>query len=165
MIPSILQGRNPWCLLLWWDSNYRARFGEIFSFVWDTLFFILLFHLSLFNSFRYSQVFVIFLFSKRSDIFLICQFFSFRYLSFPTLSRDLKTTGSWQENAGQRKVGRRNPQKEVGEEWRRGGSRHRTAEETSRHVIESRSSEGRPVKMSQHSSWLCGNFEKDARHC
>ena len=39
--------------------------------------------------------------------------------------------------------------------WRRArqkGSRHRTAEETSRHEIESSSSEGRPVKMSQHSS-------------
>ena len=35
--------------------------------------------------------------------------------------------------------------------------------ETSRHEIGSKSSEGRPVKMSQHSSWLCGNYAKDAR--
>ena len=50
--------------------------------------------------------------------------------------------------------------------WRRvtqSGGRQRTAEETSRHEKVSRSSEGRPVKMSQHSSWLCGNFAKDAR--
>ena len=32
------------------------------------------------------------------------------------------------------------------------GNRHRTAEETSRHEIGSSSSEGRPVKMSKHSS-------------
>ena len=45
----------------------------------------------------------------------------------------------------------------TGGSWRKvtqKGSRHRTAEETSRHEIESSSSEGRPVKMSQHSSWL-----------
>ena len=34
------------------------------------------------------------------------------------------------------------------------GSRHRTTEETSQHEIRSSSSEGRPVKMSQHSSWF-----------
>ena len=33
-------------------------------------------------------------------------------------------------------------------------SRHRTAELTSRHEIESSISEGRPVKMSQYSSWF-----------
>ena len=52
--------------------------------------------------------------------------------------------------------------------WRRvtqKGRRQQTAEESSRHEIGSRSSEGRPVKMSQHSSWLCGNFAKDARQC
>ena len=34
------------------------------------------------------------------------------------------------------------------------GSRHRNAEETNRHEIGSSSSEGRQVKMSQHSSWF-----------
>ena len=54
------------------------------------------------------------------------------------------------------RVGRRNSEKSVGDGRRRVavGSRHRTAEETSRHEIGSRSSEGRPVKMSQHSSWF-----------
>ena len=41
--------------------------------------------------------------------------------------------------------------KAVGEGWRRGAV---DTEETNRHEIGSRSSEGRPVKMSQHSSWL-----------
>ena len=59
-------------------------------------------------------------------------------------------------------VGRRNPQKAVGDgRGRRAvGSRHRTAEETSRHEIGSSSSDGRPVKMSQHSSWLVEISEK-----
>ena len=44
----------------------------------------------------------------------------------------------------------------VGDGWQRMavGSRHRTAEETNRHEIGSKISEGRAVKMSQHSSWL-----------
>ena len=70
-------------------------------------------------------------------------------------ARDLDVTGSRQGNASQR-VGRRNSEKAVGDErWRRAvGSRHRTAEETSWHEIGSSSSEGRSVKMSQHSSWF-----------
>ena len=53
-------------------------------------------------------------------------------------------------------MGRRNPQKAVGGGWGRRavGSQHRTAEETSQYEIGSSSSEGRPVKMNQHSSWF-----------
>ena len=61
------------------------------------------------------------------------------------------------------RVGRRNPRRSS---WRRvaqRGSRHRLAEKTSQHEIESRISEGRPVKMSQHSSWLCRNFARNTR--
>ena len=70
-------------------------------------------------------------------------------------NRDLPETGSRQGNAS-RRVGRRNPEKAVGDgrRWGAVGSRHRTAEETSRHETESSGSEGRPVKMSQHSSWF-----------
>ena len=47
---------------------------------------IFLFHLRWFDGvyFQYSQVVVIFLFSKCSDCFLIWQIYSFRYLSFST---------------------------------------------------------------------------------
>ena len=61
------------------------------------------------------------------------------------------------DEAGQGNTSQSNWKKEPRE-----GSWRRAAEETSRHEIESRSNEGRPVKMSQHSSWLCGNFAKDA---
>ena len=49
-------------------------------------------------------------------------------------TRDLDTTGNKQGNASQR-LGRRNPEEALGDGRRRGaaGSRHRTAEETSRH--------------------------------
>ena len=62
-------------------------------------------------------------------------------------------TGSRQGNARESGVGRRNPQEAVGEGRRRVavGSRHWTAEETSRHEIGSRSSEERPVRISWHS--------------
>ena len=52
-------------------------------------------------------------------------------------------------------VEQRNPEEAVGDGRRREavGSRHRTAEETSQQERESNSSEGRPVKMSQH-SWF-----------
>ena len=68
---------------------------------------------------------------------------------------DLDATGSKQGNASQG-VRRKNSEKAVGDGRRRGavGSRHRTAEETSRHEIGSSSSKGRPVKMTQHSSWF-----------
>ena len=54
------------------------------------------------------------------------------------------------------RVGKRNPERRVGEGRRRRAvaSRQRTAAETSRREKGSRGSEGRPVKMSQHSSWL-----------
>ena len=47
--------------------------------------FYFFFHLRLFDGigFKYSQVLVIFLFFKCSDSFLIWQFYSFHYLSFP----------------------------------------------------------------------------------
>ena len=81
-------------------------------------------------------------------------------------NKDLSPRSStWPEvgKGARERVGRRNP---LGRSWRRvtqRGSRHWTAEETSRHEIGSRSSEGRPVKMSQHSSWLCGNFNARQR--
>ena len=66
--------------------------------------------------------------------------------------------GSGQGNARERErgVGQRNPEKSVGDGLGRRavGSRHRTAEETSRHEIESSITEGRPVKISPHSSWF-----------
>ena len=82
---------------------------------------------------------------------------------FDTMKRVRQADDLWREtkhrpeldterNASQR-VEKRNSEKAVGEGW---------AEETSRHDIESRSNEGRPVKMSQHSSWLGGIFAKDA---
>ena len=57
------------------------------------------------------------------------------------------TTGSRQGNAREEGVGE-------GRRRRTVGSRHRTAEEISRHEIGSSSSKGRPVKMSQHCSWF-----------
>ena len=53
-------------------------------------------------------------------------------------------------------VGKRNPEEGS---WRRetesgSWSRHRTPEETNRHERKPRVSEGRPVKMSQPSSWF-----------
>ena len=56
MVPSILQGKLPRCLSLWWDSCSKAWFREVFSFVWDTLFKNLFFQLHLYDSvlFHYS---------------------------------------------------------------------------------------------------------------
>ena len=42
-------------------------------------------------------------------------------------------------------------------------SRQRTAAETSRHGIGSRSRKGRPVRISRHSKWLCRNFARNTR--
>ena len=63
-------------------------------------------------------------------------------------ARDLDVTGSRQVNASQR-VGRRNPERRVGEGRRRVavGNRQRTAAETSRHEIGSRTCEGRLVSI------------------
>ena len=57
---------------------------EKFSHSYKAFFSNLLFHLCLFIGvhFQYSQVLVIFLFSKHSDSFLIWLFYSFHYLSF-----------------------------------------------------------------------------------
>ena len=70
-------------------------------------------------------------------------------------TRDLDAPGSWKgtpveelEEGTERKSWRVGD----GRGRRAVGSRHRTAEETSRHEIGSSSSEGSPVKMSQHSS-------------
>ena len=65
-------------------------------------------------------------------------------------ARDLRRDRKWvrERESG---VGRRNAQKSVCDG---DGSRHRAAEETSRHEIGSSSSEGRPIKMSQHPSWF-----------
>ena len=58
--------------------------SEVFFFSFFLFSFFL--HLHLFDgiSFHYFQVHIIFLFSKCSDSFLICQFFSFRFLYFST---------------------------------------------------------------------------------
>ena len=71
-----------------------TTFGEIrtaelsfekFSRLSTILVFFLFYHCLFYTvRFQYSPVLVIFLFSKRSDIFLIWPFYSFRYLSFPT---------------------------------------------------------------------------------
>ena len=70
MVPSILQGRQPWCLSHWCNLCSRVWFRETSSFVWGTHF-LFFFHLYLFNGvrFQYSQVLVIFLFSKCRDSF------------------------------------------------------------------------------------------------
>ena len=72
------------CLSVWWDSCNRTWFWEVFSFVWDILFLFFFSHLHLFDGvrFQYSHVLVSFLFSERSDFFLIWLFFSFCYLTF-----------------------------------------------------------------------------------
>ena len=74
---SNLQWVKPRCLSLCWDSCCEALFREVSSFVWDTLF--------VYVCVQYSEILVGFLFSKHSDSFLIWQFYSFRYRSFPTL--------------------------------------------------------------------------------
>ena len=70
-------------------------------------------------------------------------------------ARDLRRDRKW-VRVRESGVGQRNSEKSVGDERSRraSGSRHRTTEETSRHEIGSSSCEGRPVKMSQHSSWF-----------
>ena len=83
MVLTILQGKLPWSLFLLWNFCHWAWFWEAFFFVWRTLF-LFSFHPRLPNGihFQYSRVLEIFLFSKRSDSFLIWQFYSFCYLSF-----------------------------------------------------------------------------------
>ena len=68
-------------------------------------------------------------------------------------ARNLRRDRKWvrERESG---VGQRNPEEGS---WRcrvAVGSRHQTAEETSWHEIASKISVGRPVKMSQHSSWF-----------
>ena len=89
MFSNISQGVLRSCLFLWGDFCRR----EVFSFVWGTLLLFFL-HLRLFDNvrFQYSHGFVIFLFSKRSDSFLIWQFNSFRYLSFSTFHYEHDTS-------------------------------------------------------------------------
>ena len=72
MVPNILGGGQPRYLSFWWDFCYVVWFRVVFLFSWGILFFSFLFHLRMFNSFRfqYSQVFVGFHFFKCSDFFL-----------------------------------------------------------------------------------------------
>ena len=68
-------------------------------------------------------------------------------------TRDLNATGSRKRTpVGELEEGTQRKQLVMGDAGWQLGSRHRTAEVTSRHEIESSISEGRPVKISQHSS-------------
>ena len=81
MVLSISQGGLPRSLFLWWDYCCRIWFQEAFSFFWVTsfLFFSFIFLCACFQHFR---VLIIFLFFKHFNLFLICQFNSFCWLSF-----------------------------------------------------------------------------------
>ena len=90
----------------------------------------------------------------------LCRWSAKQTIHLSVLARN-KTKGLDSSSRGDRKWVReheRNWTKGLREgSWRRVtrvGSRHRTAEVTSWHERESSSSEGRPVKMRQHSSWV-----------
>ena len=80
--PSILQGIVSKCLSISLYFLQRLISGGFLLCLYTFLFFF--FYPCLFDSSRfvYSQAFVMFLFSKQSDSFTSCQFYSFRYLSF-----------------------------------------------------------------------------------
>ena len=72
----------------------------------------------------------------------------------------LDVTGSWQGKTS-RRVGQRNQMRSWRWAWQKGSWQSTPdREETSRHEIGSCSSEGRPVKMNQHSLWLVGILQK-----
>ena len=72
MVLSILQGRLPRSLYLWWDFCRWDWFRKVFLFTWGAVFLFL--SLLFFHGvrFHYNQVLVIFLLSKSSDDFPIC---------------------------------------------------------------------------------------------
>ena len=84
IVLSILQGKPPRCLSLWWDFYCKIWLPEVFSFVWGTL---SLFYLSSqFVSWCLLPLFprtCNFPFLQASDSCLIWQFYSFHYFSFP----------------------------------------------------------------------------------
>ena len=83
MVQGILERGSPRSLSIWRVFCRRFWFWEVLSFIGSTLL-LFFFHLRSFDGvhFQYSQVFVFFLFSKRSDSFLIWHFYSFRYFPF-----------------------------------------------------------------------------------
>ena len=83
MVPSILQDRQPRFLSLWWDFCSKAWFRDIFLIVWYILFLCFSFiSTCLMICTSNIPIFVILLFPKCFDSFLILQSCSFRYLSF-----------------------------------------------------------------------------------
>ena len=108
MVPSIYWEWQPRCLSLWWDFCNVVWFRVVFSFSWGILFYFF-FNLRMFEDvhFRYSQIFISFLFSKRSDFSLfvcssvICCYYYYRCSpskSFTSaLTDSLSLESKWQQ--------------------------------------------------------------------